>query len=117
MIKKHDEGLEYISKLFNTCWKFMIGCIWAITIGFIIVGAGSSIILLIKLYPSIASTLFNALIIPFTIIFWLLKSAVVICLIFLIVYYIVKDNNKKYEEEHNARRTRNNNTKTSKQSR
>jgi hypothetical protein len=114
MIKKHDEGLEYISKLFNTCWQFIIGCIWAIIIGFLIVGAGSSILLLIKLYPSQALIVFKALIIPFTIIFWMLKIAVVMCLVFALVYYIVKFNNKKYEEEHNGRRTRNNNTKTSK---
>jgi heme/copper-type cytochrome/quinol oxidase subunit 2 len=114
MIKKHDEGLEYISKAFDTSCRFIIGCVWAIILGFLIVGAGCSVLLLIKLFPAQALIIFKALVIPFTIIFWLLKITLVMCLVFILVYFIIKFNNKKYEEEHNARRTRNHNTKITK---
>jgi len=60
MVEKESDGfLIGLWKVINFCWSSALSLIWVLIYAFLILGATSSIILLIKLFPEQAIKLFT----------------------------------------------------------
>jgi predicted membrane protein len=140
MDEKQNSFLMHLDELYHILISGSFSIIWAVLLSFILLGAGASLLLLIKFLPSISLVLFHRVFILYKIMFNLLYIFIVFAIAIRIAYYIIKRkqpiervvyNKEKREvfkqeiikeikgEINNARRTtrRNNNAKVTKQSR